>query len=104
MYNSDLTSNLPQMVFDTGFSRGMKLEAVNPSQPWQICAATITRMVDNLMWLHLDNSPKMVSNHIVDIESHEIYPVGWCDSNNYTLKPPRRSHVKKKVTVSTQPE
>lgn len=31
------------------------------------------------------------SNHIVDVESQDIFPVGWCESNGYPLKPPRKA-------------
>jgi hypothetical protein len=27
-------------------------------------------------------------NHIVSMDSHDIFPVGWCESNSYPLKPP----------------
>ncbi|XP_064633870.1 scm-like with four MBT domains protein 1 isoform X2 [Lineus longissimus] len=102
----------PEEIFtaetpDHEFKRGMKLEAINPTHPYQICAATITKIIDRLMWVHLDNSTKLVANHIVDVESHDIYPVGWCESNSYPLKPPRRSGftkgLKKRVAV-VQPE
>ena len=87
------------MIFDSEITKGMKLEAVNPSQEGQICAATVTRVLDNLLWLHLDSSPKMAANHVVDSRSHDIFPVGWCESNNYPLKPPRQTSYKKKVPV-----
>ena len=48
-----------QNVLEHEFVRGMKLEAVNPLQPGQICAATITRIIDNFMWISLDGSPKV---------------------------------------------
>ncbi|XP_023933206.1 scm-like with four MBT domains protein 1 isoform X1 [Lingula anatina] len=88
------------------FKRGQKLEAVNPEHPHQICCATITKIIDKLIWIHLDSSASMKANHIVDVESHDIFPVGWCESNGYTLKPPQknfgRGRVKKVAVV--QPE
>ena len=48
-----------QTVVEHEFVRGMKLEAANPHQPGQICAATITRIIDNLAWISLDGSPKV---------------------------------------------
>ncbi len=83
------------MVEDHAFERGQKLEAVNPEQVGQICAATITRIIDQLMWIHLDGSPKMVPNHIVDTSSMQVFPVGWCESNSYPLKPPRKAGWKR---------
>lgn len=32
--------------------------------------------------------PKSVSNCIVDVESMDIFPVGWCEANGYLLTPP----------------
>lgn len=88
------------------FQRGYKLEAVNPENGNQICAATITKIIDRLMWIHLDNSSKMKSSFIEDIESHNLFPVGWSESNGYQLKPPRRTALRRphrRVAV-VQPE
>ncbi|KAK3608079.1 hypothetical protein CHS0354_004735 [Potamilus streckersoni] len=76
---------------DHEFERGLKLEAVNPENPNQICAATLTKIVGPLLWIHLDNSTKVVASHIEHVESHNLFPVGWCESNVYQLKPPRKS-------------
>jgi len=70
------------------FERGMKLEAVNPSQPRQVCAATIVRVVDRLLWLRIDAQPEM--HFVICNDSHDIFPIGWCASNNYPLKTPVR--------------
>ena len=91
------------MIMENEFKHGMKLEAVNPAQPNQICAATITRIVESLMWLHLDSAPSMLPDHMVDVDAHQVFPVGWCESNGYPLKPPRKTHRSKKVAV-VQPE
>ncbi|WAR27037.1 SMBT1-like protein [Mya arenaria] len=52
---------------DHEYERGMKLEAVNPTNPNQICAATITKIVDPLLWVHLDHQrtwcPRIYINH-----------------------------------------
>ncbi|RXN00231.1 Scm-like with four MBT domains protein 2 [Acipenser ruthenus] len=37
-----------------GFSKNMKLEAVNPMNPAEICVATIIKVKGRLMWLHLE--------------------------------------------------
>lgn len=78
------------------FERGMKLEAVNPDNPNQICASTITKMVGPLLWVHLDNSVKGMASHIEDVDSFNLFPVGWCESNGYQLKPPRKISFGKK--------
>ncbi|CAG2054501.1 unnamed protein product [Timema podura] len=71
-----------------GFSPNMKLEAVNPENNHQICAATIVCTVDHLLWLHLESNDDFHPNHIVSTDSLDIFPVGWCDTNSYRLKPP----------------
>lgn len=89
------------------FARAMKLEACNPENPNQICAATITKIIDQLLWVHLDNSSKIVASQIEDIESFNLFPVGWCESNGYQLKPPRKSslgHGLQKRVAVVQPE
>ena len=66
----------------------MKLEAVNPFSPSEVCVATITKVVNRHMWVHFDNSK--LPNLVVDTESFDIFPVGWCDSNGYVLKAPKK--------------
>ncbi|KAG6799232.1 scm-like with four MBT domains protein 1 isoform X1 [Apis mellifera caucasica] len=78
-----------QSAIDVGFECGMRLEAVDPECENVICAAHITKIVDNLLWLKLDNYENTRPEHIVDIYSLQIFPVGWCESNHYPLKPPK---------------
>lgn len=73
---------------DHGIEVGMKFEAVNPFQPHQICAATAIRVIKHLLWIQLDNLHGVHPNHIVPVSSHEIFPIGWCESNRYPLKVP----------------
>ena len=92
-----------QEIPDHEFTRGLKLEAVNPDHPAHICVATIVFIVEHLMWLHLDSSNKAASNHIVHVRSHDIFPVGWCESNDYPLRIPKKT-VKRRVNNHTQIE
>lgn len=89
------------------FECGMKLEAVNTSQPTQICAATITKIVEHLMWIHLDSSKRMMDSHVESVHSHNLFPIGWCVSVGYPLKPPSRvgsgTAAKRRIAV-VQPE
>lgn len=80
------------------FGRGFKLEAVNPKQPRQLCAATITRVVNHLLWIHLDNTTEAEANHVVPMTSHELFPVGWCECNDYPLRPPRVISMRKRYS------
>lgn len=72
------------------FEKGLRLEAVNPFQQQQLCAASITKIVSDLIWIQLDGVDAFNVHHITSINSHEIFPVGWCESNSYPLTPPRR--------------
>ena len=76
-----------------GFTKGLKLEAVNPSDPSSICAATVTKIpsefffqveIDSMITCSDSNRPAMwcTSN------SRNIFPVGWCAQNNIQLTPP----------------
>ncbi|XP_050466183.1 scm-like with four MBT domains protein 1 isoform X2 [Cataglyphis hispanica] len=73
---------------EAGFECGMRLEAVDPEHEHIICAAHITKIVENLLWIKLDNYEYFRPDHIVDMHSLQIFPVGWCESNHYPLKPP----------------
>jgi hypothetical protein len=44
---------------DLGFAQGMKLEAVNPENQHQICAASIIRIIDHLLWIHLESNDRL---------------------------------------------
>lgn len=89
--NAAPTSCFPQRESfkGLGFAQAMKLEAVNPENQHQICAASIVRIIDHLLWIHLESNDSFHPNHIVSMDSHDIFPVGWCESNSYPLKPPR---------------
>ena len=71
--------------------KGMKLEAVNPVQPGQICAATINAVIGGqLLHLRLDHLGPTIPGHefLVPVDSFDIFPIGWCESNDYQLKAP----------------
>lgn len=71
-----------------GIAANMKLEAANPLDPSEICVATVTRTTGHLVWIHLERNESYHPNHAVSFDSPDIFPVGWCDSNSYALKPP----------------
>jgi len=75
-------------AIEAGFECGMRLEAVDPTHEDVICAAHITKIIDNLLWIKLDNYECFRSDHIVSMYSLQIFPVGWCESNHYPLKAP----------------
>ncbi|XP_075064691.1 scm-like with four MBT domains protein 2 isoform X2 [Mixophyes fleayi] len=88
-----------------GFTRNMKLEAVNPNNPSEICVASVTKVKGRLLWLHLEGLQKPLPEYICDVESMNIFPVGWCEANSYPLSTPHRAIVKKKRKIAVvQPE
>uniref|UniRef100_A0A8C3SVS1 Scm like with four mbt domains 1 n=1 Tax=Chelydra serpentina TaxID=8475 RepID=A0A8C3SVS1_CHESE len=84
-------SCFPLLTSNHGFKENMKLEAVNPVDPGEICIATVTKVKESYLWLQLEGSKKPVPECIVSVESMNIFPVGWCETNGYHLKPPRRA-------------
>uniref|UniRef100_A0AAY4DZF6 SLED domain-containing protein n=1 Tax=Denticeps clupeoides TaxID=299321 RepID=A0AAY4DZF6_9TELE len=80
----------------------MWLEAVNPWRPSELCVACITQVKGRLLWLRLEGLTKPVPECIVDSESMDIFPVGWCEANGYPLTPPVKPVCRKVAVV--QPE
>ncbi|XP_018421974.1 PREDICTED: scm-like with four MBT domains protein 2 [Nanorana parkeri] len=88
-----------------GFTKSMKLEAVNPNNPSEICVASVTKVKERLLWLHLEGLQQPPPEYIIDVESVNIFPVGWCEANSYPLSTPHRATVKKKRKIAVvQPE
>nr|XP_020768986.1 scm-like with four MBT domains protein 2 [Odocoileus virginianus texanus] len=42
--------------FSRGFTKNMKLEAVNPRNPGELCVASVIAVKGRLMWLHLEGT------------------------------------------------
>ncbi|NXM81866.1 SMBT1 protein, partial [Oenanthe oenanthe] len=98
-------SCFPSLTSDHGFKENMKLEAVNPVDPEEVCVATVTKLKDSYLWLQLEGSKKPVPECIVSVESMNIFPVGWCETNGYQLRPPRKAIVNKQKKIAVlQPE
>uniref|UniRef100_A0A8C9W6Z4 Scm like with four mbt domains 2 n=1 Tax=Scleropages formosus TaxID=113540 RepID=A0A8C9W6Z4_SCLFO len=68
----------------------MWLEAVNPLRPSQICVASVSQVKGRLLWLHLEGLATALPDYIVDVESMDIFPLGWCQANGYPLTPPHK--------------
>ncbi|XP_064417309.1 scm-like with four MBT domains protein 2 [Latimeria chalumnae] len=91
--------------FSRGFTKNMKLEAVNSRNPSEICVASITKVKGRLLWLHLEGLKNPYPDCIVDVESMDIFPVGWCETNGYSLTPPHKPLFQKKKKIAVvQPE
>ena len=76
-----------------GFTKSLKLEAVNPSDPSSICATMVTKIpskfffqveIDSMITCSDSNQPAMWCNS----NSRNIFPVGRCAQNNIQLTPP----------------
>ncbi|CAD7679029.1 unnamed protein product [Nyctereutes procyonoides] len=91
--------------FSRGFTKNMKLEAVNPRNPGELCVASVVSVKGRLLWLHLEGLQTPAPEFIVDVESMDIFPVGWCEANSYPLTTPHKtvSQKKRKIAV-VQPE
>ncbi|XP_066135473.1 scm-like with four MBT domains protein 2 isoform X3 [Saccopteryx bilineata] len=91
--------------FSRGFTKNMKLEAVNPRNPGELCVASVVRVKGRLMWLHLEGLQAPAPEFIVDVESMDIFPVGWCEANSYPLTTPHKTVPQKKRKIAVvQPE
>uniref|UniRef100_A0A8C5MPX2 Scm like with four mbt domains 2 n=1 Tax=Leptobrachium leishanense TaxID=445787 RepID=A0A8C5MPX2_9ANUR len=87
-----------------GFTKNMKLEAVNSSNPSEICVASVTKVKGRLLWIQLEGLQNPVPEYIIDVESMNVFPVGWCEANSYPLNTPHKAVVKKKMIAVVQPE
>ncbi|KAM4712430.1 scm-like with four MBT domains protein 2 isoform 2-T7 [Anableps anableps] len=93
-------------TWQTGsFAKDMWLEAVNPGRPEEVCVAQICQVRGRLLWLRLEGVLKPLSECIVDVESMDIFPVGWCEANAYPLTPPAKPVCQKQKKIAVvQPE
>ncbi|XP_061570308.1 scm-like with four MBT domains protein 2 isoform X1 [Cololabis saira] len=95
----------PDTWQNRGFAKDMWLEAVNPHQPAEVCVAQITQVRGRLLWLRLEGVAKPLSECIVDVESMDIFPVGWCEANTYPLTTPLKPVCQKQKKIAVvQPE
>ncbi|XP_045928227.1 scm-like with four MBT domains protein 2 isoform X2 [Micropterus dolomieu] len=95
----------PDTWQNRGFAKDMWLEAVNPHRPEEVCVAEITQVRGRLLWLRLEGVAKPLSECIVDVESVDIFPVGWCEANAYPLTPPLKPVCQKQKKIAVvQPE
>ncbi|KAM8930656.1 scm-like with four MBT domains protein 1 [Pelodytes ibericus] len=87
------------------FQERMKLEAVNPFQPQDICIASVTMVKAPYVWLQLEGTKVPVPECILHMESMDIFPMGWCESNGHPLCTPPRTQAKPvRKTIVPQPE
>lgn len=73
---------------DCDFEVNMALEVVNPSQPAEVCVGVITALEENGTFLRIRPELDGAAEFYVSAYSHDLFPVGWCDSQNYPLTAP----------------
>uniref|UniRef100_A0A667YYV1 Scm like with four mbt domains 1 n=1 Tax=Myripristis murdjan TaxID=586833 RepID=A0A667YYV1_9TELE len=76
---------------DHSFKEAMKLEAVNPLSPENIHVATVTKVKGQYVWLSLEGLKQPMPELIVHVDSLDIFPVSWCETNGYPLVYPIKS-------------
>uniref|UniRef100_A0A3B3QXI8 Scm like with four mbt domains 1 n=1 Tax=Paramormyrops kingsleyae TaxID=1676925 RepID=A0A3B3QXI8_9TELE len=100
----------PQHCFaplrDHDFVASMKLEAVNPLSPEHIHVATVTRVRGQHIWLHLEGVKQSIPEVITHVNSMDIFPVSWCETNGYVLRHPSKPQGgwKQRRVAVVQPE
>uniref|UniRef100_A0A4W6FCW9 Scm like with four mbt domains 1 n=1 Tax=Lates calcarifer TaxID=8187 RepID=A0A4W6FCW9_LATCA len=95
----------PTEQCDHSFKEAMKLEAVNPLSPENIHVATVTRVKGQYMWLSLEGLKQPMPELIVHVDSLDIFPVSWCETNGYPLVYPIKPSVEKERRIAVvQPE
>lgn len=96
----------PNASVSRGFCKDTWLEAVNPLNPAEIGVARITQVKGRLLWIRFEAGlSQPLTECMVDVESMDIFPVGWCDANDFPLTPLRKAvcQSQKKIAV-VQPE
>uniref|UniRef100_A0A8B9K2F2 Scm like with four mbt domains 1 n=1 Tax=Astyanax mexicanus TaxID=7994 RepID=A0A8B9K2F2_ASTMX len=83
---------------DQCFKESMMLEAVNPLCPENIHVATVTKVKGQHIWIRLEGQP--VPEIIVHMDSMDIFPVSWCETNGYPLQYPCKPKVEKQKKIA----
>uniref|UniRef100_A0A8C7M3X0 Scm like with four mbt domains 1 n=1 Tax=Oncorhynchus mykiss TaxID=8022 RepID=A0A8C7M3X0_ONCMY len=78
----------PHHCFPTvshAFKEAMKLEAVNPLSPEHIHVASVIKVKGQHIWLGLEGLKQAMPELIAHVDSFDIFPVSWCETNGYPL-------------------
>ena len=65
----------------------MKLEAVDQENLSNICVCTVSKVVGTHLWLNIDGDTR--TDQIFSYDSHDLFPVGWCEKTGHELQWPR---------------
>jgi hypothetical protein len=75
-----------------GFKIGLRLEAVDVTNPSMIRVATIIDNKGPLVQIVFDGTPRSQSQgQWMHYKSHYLYPVTFCDTFNYPLYGPKKN-------------
>ncbi|CAI2310950.1 unnamed protein product [Caenorhabditis sp. 36 PRJEB53466] len=86
----ELFNPMPSTERLNKFQVGMRLEAADMCENHFICPATISSMHGRVINVNFDGWDSEF-DEMYDVDSHDIFPIGWCELHNYTLQYPRRS-------------
>jgi hypothetical protein len=86
-----------------GFVVGQKLEAVDLIDPALICVATVGDVKGRLLRIKFDGWSDEYDQWM-DVLSHDLFPVGWCDSVSYPLQGPKGRSFWEKYTKPEESE
>ena len=71
---------------ELGFSPSMVLEAVNPWNADEICAARIVAVEGPLLRIRLERTgTSCPTEFLAPCCSFDLFPIGWCETNGYPL-------------------
>ncbi|XP_068996542.1 lethal(3)malignant brain tumor-like protein 1 isoform X2 [Embiotoca jacksoni] len=71
-----------------GFKQGMKLEGIDPQHPSMYFVLTVAEVCGYRLRLHFDGYSDC-HDFWVKANSHDIHPVGWCESTGHKLHTPK---------------
>ncbi|KZS13420.1 Scm with four MBT domains 1-like protein [Daphnia magna] len=78
---------------ESGFTRGVALEAANPWKPAEVCVGVVTNVERSATLLRI-RLEKSVSDDghptefLAPVSSQDVFPIGWCDDNSWPLVTP----------------
>uniref|UniRef100_A0A8C7LSL2 Scm like with four mbt domains 1 n=1 Tax=Oncorhynchus mykiss TaxID=8022 RepID=A0A8C7LSL2_ONCMY len=93
----------PHHCFPTvshAFKEAMKLEAVNPLSPEHIHVASVIKVKGQHIWLGLEGLKQAMPELIAHVDSFDIFPVSWCETNGYPLLYPIKPEVEKQRRIA----
>lgn len=68
-------TSLFQTSFSRGFTKNMKLEAVNPRNPGELCVASVVSVKGRLMWLRLEGTSSVILENVGSVQK-------WCGADD----------------------